>query len=184
MRDVAQLQALSELFAEALEFCRPRSVAVLGVAGGNGLEHIDPEVTGRVAGIDINRGYLDAAALRYRDLAGLELHCLDLAAETVSLAPVELVHAALIFEHAGTERCLENALALVEPRGHLSVVLQEPGEWERGGRGNRFDSIRALRERYTLYEPAGFPERVGLAPVRARRCAVPGGWLWHGMFRK
>ena len=36
--EVRQLDALSKLFAAALEHCRPGSVAVLGIAGGNGLE--------------------------------------------------------------------------------------------------------------------------------------------------
>ena len=37
--DVNQLAPLADLFGEALAHLRPRSVAVLGVAGGNGLEH-------------------------------------------------------------------------------------------------------------------------------------------------
>ena len=32
----------------------------------------------------------------------------------------------LIFEHAGLDQCLENAIALVAPGGTLSVVLQLP----------------------------------------------------------
>ena len=56
---VQQLAALSELFRGALNRYRPESVAVLGVAGGNGLEQIDSGVTKRVIGIDINQRYLD-----------------------------------------------------------------------------------------------------------------------------
>ena len=44
---VQQLDALSDLFAEALAFCNPASVAILGIAGGNGLERIDPIVVQR-----------------------------------------------------------------------------------------------------------------------------------------
>ena len=41
-RDNAQqLSVLSELFKRALDICTPDSVAVLGIAGGNGLEHLD-----------------------------------------------------------------------------------------------------------------------------------------------
>ena len=58
MEDVGQLSVLSELFGEALEMCRPRSVAILGVADGNGLERIDPALTTRIVGIDSNRAYL------------------------------------------------------------------------------------------------------------------------------
>ena len=42
---VRQLRALAELFKCALDLCLPESVAVLGVAGGNGLEQIDCTVT-------------------------------------------------------------------------------------------------------------------------------------------
>jgi len=38
---VNQLAPLADLFGEALARLRPRSVAILGVAGGNGLQHVD-----------------------------------------------------------------------------------------------------------------------------------------------
>ena len=183
MQDVLQLEALAELFGEALGLSRPRSVAVLGVAGGNGLERIDPAVTTRVVGVDINRAYLAKVAQRFRNLPGLELHRVDLSSETIAPPRVALVHAALIFEHAGTGRCLENALALVEPGGHLSVVLQEPGEWEQRPGGDRYTSIRSLRGGFSPIEPEWFCGLLGLEPVHRRRCPVPGGWFWLGVFR-
>jgi hypothetical protein len=39
--ELQQLGALSDLFADALAFGRSTSVAILGVAGGNGLDRID-----------------------------------------------------------------------------------------------------------------------------------------------
>ena len=125
---VRQSGPLSDLFAEALRLRRPGSVAVLGIAGGNGLERIDPAVTTRIVGVDLNPGYLLAVRQRFPSLAGLELHCADLARETLSLESVRLVHAALIFEHAGFELCLDNALSMVAADGAISVVLQLPGE--------------------------------------------------------
>ena len=95
---VFQLAALAELFKRALDFTRPESVAVLGIAGGNGLNQIDPAATTRIVGVDINHRYLDEVQLRFPGLPGLELHCLDLAGDDVRLEPVALVHAALIFE--------------------------------------------------------------------------------------
>ena len=55
---VAQLQPLSELFAGVLASSRPKSLAVFGCAAGNGFEHIDPSITERVVGVDINPAYL------------------------------------------------------------------------------------------------------------------------------
>src|SRR5271169_7263165 len=59
--EVQQLVALSDLFAEAVRCCRPASIAVLGIAGGNGLDHVDSSTTARVVGLDVNPLYLEAA---------------------------------------------------------------------------------------------------------------------------
>ena len=47
---VAQLKALADLFEEGLTYCLPESVAVLGIAGGNGLDRIDVSFCARYAG--------------------------------------------------------------------------------------------------------------------------------------
>jgi len=117
-----QLEPLSDLFKCALDLGMPRSVAILGIAGGNGLERVDCTVTKKILGLDINVRYLDAVRQRYSALPSLELYCTDLAGEHLNLPPVELVHAALVFEHLGLGGCLENALSLVAPGGKLSVV--------------------------------------------------------------
>jgi hypothetical protein len=93
---VAQLKALADLFDEALTYCQPESVAVLGIAGGNGLDRIDPRTTRRVVGIDIQPTYLEAVRHRYPRLP-LTLHCIDLEYQTVNEQAVELVYAVLIF---------------------------------------------------------------------------------------
>ena len=62
---VQQLSTLSELFRQALAYCHPESVAVLGVAGGNGLEQIQPDATRRIYGIDLNPDYLEATRQRF-----------------------------------------------------------------------------------------------------------------------
>ena len=131
--EVQQLEALSELFAAALERYQPTSVAVLGV-GGNGLDRIDSRITKRVVGLDFNPNYLDEARKRYGGACNLSLHRVDLTEEQVELEPVHLVHAALIFEHAGIDRCLENAVSLVDSGGALCVVLQLPSHSRAGDR--------------------------------------------------
>ncbi len=101
--DVQQLGALAELFGIALGLVKPTSAAILGVAGGNGLERIDRNITKRIVGLDINPHYLDEVRQRFD---GIELHCIDLSVERVALDQVQLVHAALVFEHAGVEHVL------------------------------------------------------------------------------
>ncbi len=183
---VLQTSALSDLFAEALALCRPASVAVLGVAGGNGLERIDSAVTQRVVGLDFNRSYLDAAQQRFHHLPGLEMHCIDLTKEEAQMPPVQLVHAALVFEHAGVGRCLENAMALVAAGGALSVVLQLPSERAQSvGRGG-YASIERLQSHFSFVDPARLRsslEERGFRLMHETRCSLAAGKaFWMGVF--
>jgi trans-aconitate methyltransferase len=150
---VAQLAVLSELFAEVLERERPASVAVLGVAGGNGLSRIDRGLTTRIAGLDLNPAYLDAVRQRYPDLPGLELHRVDLSTPITAIEPVSLVHAALVLEHTDAPQCLENAASLVARGGRLSVVLQLPGAAELNVAPSGFASMQALAAHFRLIHP-------------------------------
>jgi SAM-dependent methyltransferase len=185
---VQQLDALSELFAKALAFCRPASVAVLGIAGGNGLERIDRSLTKRVVGIDINASYLEEVRHRYGRMSGLELFCVDLAEQAIALEPVQLVHAALVFEHAGVSRCLENALSLVAPDGFLSVVLQLPSDQEPDVSPSAFSSMQSLQPHFLLIDPAWFQEMLAGRHFRLEeqvQCSLPAGkGLWMGLFRR
>jgi SAM-dependent methyltransferase len=185
---VQQLGALSELFGEALRGCRPESVAILGVAGGNGLERIDPVVTRRVCGIDINPEYLRAVRERHAAVPGLELHCADLAGQGIELAPVQLVHAALIFEHAGVACCLDNAVNLVAPGGVLSVVLQLPSASEAAVGDAARPSIQALRQSFRSIDPASLSREIegrGFRLVRQlRRPLASGKAFWMGLFER
>lgn len=184
--NVRQLAALSELFERALDFCNPESVAILGVAGGNGLERIDPAITKKVIGLDINPKYLDVIRERFADLPGLELHQSDLAAKPLDLIPVSMVHAALVFEHTGLGRPLENALRLVAPGGKFSVVLQLPSEAVQDVTPTRFTSMQALRDCFTLVDVAQFRKELegkGFDLLHDERRSLPGGKaLWLGIF--
>jgi hypothetical protein len=57
---VGQLQQLHDITKEQLAAYPSRAIGVLGVAGGNGLDLIDPETTDAVYGYDINADYLAA----------------------------------------------------------------------------------------------------------------------------
>jgi hypothetical protein len=185
---VQQLTALAELFRCALDYSTPKSVAVLGIAGGNGLEHIDCAVTKRIVGVDINQQYLDAVQSRFGTLPGIELHCCDLAQGNSSLALVDLVHAALIFEHAGLGRPLANALSLVAPGGRFSAVLQLPSESEQAVACTGFASIQTLKEDFMLIDVDEFQQLLaqqGFELVESVCRSVPAGKaLWLGIFAK
>ena len=175
---VQQSEPLSRLFADALTLLRPASVAILGVAGGNGLERLNPTTVRRVVGIDINPEYLDAVSQRFPQLPGLELHHADLAEQTLDLPPVELVHAALIFEHAGTARALDNAIDLVAPGGALSVVLQLPGDPSQNIGNSGYTSVQVHSDHFALVDPIQFVHTLRSRNFRLshrRRHPVPAG---------
>jgi hypothetical protein len=184
--DVQQLAALSELFKRAIDCCVPESLGVLGVAGGNGLEQIDCATTKRIVGVDINPAYLDKVQERFGALPGLELHCLDLAEQDISLAPVALVHAALIFEHAGIGLALEHALSLVAPGGSLSVVLQLPGVDQHNVTSTCYTSMQTLKRHFALIDIHKFRavlEQKGFRLVEQESRSLPAGkGLWFGIF--
>jgi hypothetical protein len=186
--DIQQLAALSALFARALHRVQPASVTVLGIAGGNGLEQIDPKMTHRVLGLDVNSHYLDAVRQRFISLPGLELCQVDLAAELPPLPHSELVHAALIFEHAGTDRCLDNAASLVAPQGALSVVLQVLGEAQHPVASSPFPSMQTLKSRFAIVDPAKLTESLGANQFHLKeqtRVNLPGSKaFWFGLFRR
>lgn len=177
---------LADLFKRVLDRYRPASVAVLGVAGGNGLEQIDRMITKRIVGVDINQRYLDKVQRRFGTLAGLELHCCDLAERNIHLAPVALVHAALIFEHVGLGIALENALSLVVAGGRLSVVLQLPSKEEQGVAPTSYTSMQTLKRDFALIDAFELQCRLspkGFELVEQQTRSLPAGKaLWLGVF--
>ena len=183
---VEQVDVLAELFECALRRTRPESVAILGVAGGNGLGCISPDLTMRVCGLDINPHYLEAVRRRYGGLPGLELHCVDLAKQAVELRPVRLVHAALIFEHAGLNGCLRNAVSMVAAGGSLSVVLQMASAEPPGVGASPYASVQALSADFHLIDPAqlrGALEGYGFRQTWETLRRLPGGKaFWMGVF--
>jgi SAM-dependent methyltransferase len=176
---VQQSEPLSRLFSEALTLTGPASVAILGIAGGNGLERLKAtNAIHRIVGIDINPDYLDAVRQRFPNFPGLELHCFDLATQTLDLAPVDLVHAALIFEHAGTARALDNALALVAPGGALSVILQLPGDASQNSGNSGYASVQSQSEHFCLVDPTEFTDTLRdrrFSLIHRSRRPVPAG---------
>lgn len=125
---VDQLAPLSAMLEEVYAAAQPDRLLVLGCATGNGLEHVNPAVTKRTVGVDVNLQYLGVARQRFIGLgARLELFCSD--AEKFRAAPgsFDLVHAALVFEYLLPEPLVRRIAEWVAPHGTCSVVLQLPG---------------------------------------------------------
>ena len=65
---VAQLPLLSALTKKYLEKYQLQKPLFLGIAGGNGLEHIDSISVQEVVRIDINEDYHQQTYLRFKDV--------------------------------------------------------------------------------------------------------------------
>ncbi|MFJ5309561.1 hypothetical protein [Streptomyces sp. NPDC088350] len=122
---VGQLQRLREITGEQLAAYPFRAVGVLGVAGGNGLDLVDPETTDAVYGYDINPDYLHACETRYRDTLGDRLRLIEASVDrSVRIERVDLLVANLIVEYVGAEEFVAFAAANASSIGVLSCVVQ------------------------------------------------------------
>lgn len=120
---VMQLQVLNEIMKHQLEAYSASRVMILGVAGGNGFEHISENKFEKVFGVDINSAYLKETAARYPNLNGiLECLCVDLTCEFDKLPQADLVVANLLIEYIGCE-CFQKAVRHIKSK-YVSCVIQ------------------------------------------------------------
>lgn len=123
LASVMQLQSLNIMMKNQFNLYPIKTVMVLGVAGGNGLEHIDTKKVQKVYGIDINHKYLEECAERYKNLDGiLECICADLADKNIILPHADMIIANLLIEYIGYE-CFQNAVIQINPL-YVSCVIQ------------------------------------------------------------
>lgn len=120
---VMQLQALNEMMKGQFDTHSVSSVMILGIAGGNGLNHIQKGKFEKVFGVDVNYSYLKEVIRRYHDLDGLlECLCVDLTSETNMLPKADMVIANLLIEYIGYE-CFQKTIQHVDPK-YVSCIIQ------------------------------------------------------------
>lgn len=123
LESVMQLQTMNQMMKGQFNAYPVCSVMILGIAGGNGLEHIDKDKFQKVYGIDINKEYLSAVKARYADMADvLECIQLDLLKESGKLPMAELLIANLLVEYIGYA-CFQKAVKQVKPQ-YVSCIIQ------------------------------------------------------------
>ena len=123
LESVYQLQALNEMMKEQLDAFEADTVMILGIAGGNGLEHIRKEKVNKVYGVDVNPAYLAECEKRYRELQGiLEPVCVDLLSEKIKLPTAKVLIANLLIEYIGYE-CFKRVVRQVKPE-YISCIIQ------------------------------------------------------------
>ena len=120
---VFQLQTMNKMMKDQFYAYPVQSIMILGVAGGNGLEHIDKRVFNKVYGVDINRNYLAACINRYPELHGVfEAVHTDLTQEIDEVPYADLIVANLFIEYIGYE-CFKNVVRRISPQ-YVSCIIQ------------------------------------------------------------
>lgn len=173
---VGQLQALSRITREQLAYGKA-SVTVLGAAGGNGLEHVDPAAASDVWAIDINAEYLAACRARFPQLGGkLKTVCCDLAAPGTVLPACGLLICNLVIEYLGVPTFASLVSANRERLGIVSCVIQH----SRGGSfvsvsptAQRLDALEGVHRDIGEAELSAAMEGIGLRAVLRKAYRLP-----------
>ena len=120
---IRQLQAMNSIMQEQFNTYPAETATVLGIAGGNGLEHVSPNKFRKVYGVDINADYLRAVAQRYTQLSDI-LECLqiDLITEAEKLPQTQLLIANLLIEYIGYA-AFQKVVLQTDPQ-YVSCVIQ------------------------------------------------------------
>lgn len=120
---IKQLQAMNEMMKTQFEEYPANRVMILGIAGGNGLEHIQNNQFEKIYGVDINASYLQEVKNRFPNLnESLECLCIDLVKEYEQLPTADLVIANLLIEYIGYE-CFQKVIQQVKPK-YVSCIIQ------------------------------------------------------------
>lgn len=127
--EIAQARMLADQLALAVEENKPRSLALIGCAGGNGLETLIGGPTQRIVGIDINPHYVEITRSRFsKYFSQLEVYADDIGNLRSKIVPVELIVAALILEYVDMASAINTMKNLCVPDGKLVILLQNPAE--------------------------------------------------------
>jgi hypothetical protein len=150
---VGQSNLLNSLTKKYLDEIKPETAVFLGIAGGNGLEHIDKNITRSVIGIDINQDYLDVAFIRYKHtIASLQLMNLDIVKKSESIFRADFIWAALILEYAGIDKVLEFCTNNIRKDGNLVVSIQSNNN-EQSISPTGIESIEKAEEIFSIVNP-------------------------------
>lgn len=123
LESVYQLQVLNQMMKDQFEACDTDTIMILGIAGGNGLEHIDRDKIKKVYGVDVNQEFLAECKKRFEALGDvLETVRADLLDENLQLPCAGLLVANLLVEYIGYE-CFQRIVGLTKPT-YVSCIIQ------------------------------------------------------------
>lgn len=145
-KNVFQAQTLSERMRLRFADTQISSIIILGIAGGNGLEHASPHVKS-IVGVDINADYLADCKTRFASLdKRLQLICADLSDPHLQLPPCDLMTADLLIEYIGLSS-FASLIARSRPM-RISCTIQSDGKTDgfisESPYRDRLDALRTI----------------------------------------
>jgi SAM-dependent methyltransferase len=151
---VGQAQMIADQLDLALARWSPTSIAVLGCAGGNGLDVIAERAVARVVAVDVNPDYIERTRARHAlRLRGLELVSADVESESLTYDPVDLTYAALLFEYVDVLAALKTVKRNSRPKAVLTTILQLPHKAIPTVSASPYKSLRGLASALKLVAP-------------------------------
>jgi ubiquinone/menaquinone biosynthesis C-methylase UbiE len=181
--EMDQATLLADIFARALRDYPPSSIAVMGCAGGNGFDRIDPHITTRVVGIDLNPTYLQQTRQRFEGkFQALELIHANIEHDSLPFQPVHLIFAALVLEYVDVAKSLPRLRGMLEKGGILITVAQVPSAAIPAVTPSPFASLKALELILSWVDPAALraiAKDCGLSKIGSTLHLTPAGKQFH-----
>ncbi|HWB05336.1 MAG TPA: class I SAM-dependent methyltransferase [Verrucomicrobiales bacterium] len=180
---VGQAQLLGTALHRTVSQFQPRSLAVLGVAGGNGLEFVERDIVHRVVALDFNPEYLALCSQRYAaSFSEFEPVLHDLSQGPPVMAPVECIFAGLVLEYLCVESFCRYLPSLLTPGGHFAVLLQLPSPALPEVSASPFASLTRLETAFSFVDPAVLHDRLsahGFSRITTGQYDLDSGKSFH-----
>jgi hypothetical protein len=158
-------------------------LAVLGVAGGNGLESLDRATVRRVVALDFNPDYLALCTRRYAaSFAQFEPVLHDLSQGPPLITPVECIFAGLVLEYICVESFCVYLASLLTVGGSFAALLQLPSPTISEVSPSPFTSLAQLESAFSFVSPASLQDSLtshGFSRIAADRYDLDSGKSFH-----
>ena len=176
---VGQAQLLCTALQRTVTQFQPRSLAVFGVAGGNGLEFVERAIVHRVVALDFNPDYLALCSRRHAaSFAEFEPVLHDLSQGPPVITPVECIFAGLVLEYLCVESFSGYLASLLTPGGRFAALLQLPSPALPEVSATPFTSLTRLESAFSFVHPVSLHDSLsahGFLRIAADRYDLDSG---------
>jgi len=120
--NVYQLQTLNSIMLSQISDYKPNSLAIFGIATGNGLEYT--EMMDIVYAIDINDKYLTTCKNRFANRNNIKYLNLDIDNSVLPFTNVDMAICNLVLEYIDYVGFIKKISSILNKNGILSIVYQ------------------------------------------------------------